>query len=185
MRARDLTLTALFAALTAAGAFVKIPTPISSFSLQFLATALAGILLGSRLGALSQAVYVALGLVGLPIFTAGGGPQYLLHPTFGFLLGLIPSAFIIGCLAEKSRRKTRLILACLAGLGALYLVGLPYMGLVLNLYLGRAMSLGQILWGGMVLFLPGDAIKIAAAVLVGERLSGRLARERGEKGIDK
>ena len=185
MRARDLTLTALFAALTAAGAFVKIPTPISSFSLQFLATALAGILLGGRLGALSQAVYVVLGLVGLPIFTAGGGPQYILHPTFGFLLGLIPSALIIGYLAEKSRRKTRLILACLAGLGVLYLVGLPYMGLVLNLYLGKAMSLGQILWGGMVLFLPGDAIKIAAAVLVGERLSGRLPRERGEKGIDK
>ena len=181
MRARDLNLTALFAALTAAGAFVKIPTPISSFSLQFLATALAGILLGGRLGALSQAVYVVLGLAGLPIFTAGGGPQYILQPTFGFLLGLIPSAFIIGRIAEKSKEKKRMVLACLAGLGTLYLVGLPYMGLVLNLYLGKAMGVGQILWGGMVLFLPGDAIKITAAVLVGERLRGRLSRGYGEK----
>lgn len=185
MRTRDLTLTALFAALTAAGAFVKIPTPISSFSLQFLATALAGILLGGKLGALSQAVYVALGLVGLPIFTAGGGPQYILHPTFGFLLGLIPSAFIIGQIAEKSKKKGELALACLAGLAVLYLVGLPYMALVLNLYLDKGLGLGQILWGGMAVFLPGDAVKIAAAALVGARLRGYLSAAGPEKRIDK
>ncbi len=181
MRARELTLTALFAALTAASAFVKIPTPISSFTLQFLATALAGILLGGKLGAMSQAVYVALGLAGLPIFTAGGGLQYVLQPTFGFLLGLIPAAYIIGRLAEKSKEKKRIVPACLAGLGVLYLVGLPYMALVLNLYLGKAMGLGQILWGGMILFLPGDAVKIAAAALLGERLGHALSPERRQK----
>ncbi len=170
LRTRDLTLTALFAALTAAGAFVKVPTPISSFSLQFLVTALAGILLGSRLGALSQAVYLALGLLGLPIFTAGGGPQYVLQPTFGFLLGLIPSAFIIGLIAEKSKGKKGLLLASLAGLGVLYLVGLPYMGLILRFYLGKTMTLWQVLWGGMVVFLPWDGVKILTAIFVGARL---------------
>lgn len=182
MKVRELTLTALFAVLTAAAAFVKIPTPISSFTLQFLATALAGILLGGKLGAMSQVVYVVLGLAGLPIFTAGGGLQYVLQPTFGFLLGLIPAAYIIGRLAEKSKKKKRIVLACLAGLGILYLVGLPYMALVLNLYLGKAMGLGQILWGGMVLFLPGDAVKIGLAVLLGERLSHALSAKAGRKG---
>ena len=87
-----LVLTALFAALTAIGAFFKIPFALAAISLQFLFTAMAGILLGAGYGALSQGVYVLIGLVGVPIFALGGGFSYVLQPTFGFLLGLIPSA---------------------------------------------------------------------------------------------
>ena len=86
MSARKLVYTALLAALTAAGAFIRIPIGISVITLQFLFTAMAGVLLGPGGGALSQGVYVALGLVGLPIFTAGGGFGYVLQPSFGFLL---------------------------------------------------------------------------------------------------
>ena len=81
-----LVLTALFAALTAIGAFFKIPFALAAISLQFLFTAMAGILLGAGYGALSQAVYVLIGLVGVPIFALGGGFSYVLQPTFGFLL---------------------------------------------------------------------------------------------------
>ena len=70
MRTRKIILTGLFAALTAIGAFIRIPTPISSFTLQVFFTCMAGLLLGPGLGAASQAVYVLLGLVGLPIFDA-------------------------------------------------------------------------------------------------------------------
>ena len=79
MKTRALAFTALFAALTAAGAFVSIPVGPVSITLQFLFTAMAGILLGRRCGALSQLVYVALGLLGLPIFTRGGGLGYVLQ----------------------------------------------------------------------------------------------------------
>lgn len=102
MSARKLVYTALFAALTAAGAFLRIPLGVSSITLQFLFTAMAGVLLGAGGGALSQAVYVALGLLGLPIFTAGGGFGYVLQPTFGFLLGLIPAAAVIGAMTRRS-----------------------------------------------------------------------------------
>ena len=78
MNTRLLTRTALFAALTAAGAFIRIPLGYSSITLQFLCTAMAGCLLGPAYGAASQAVYVVLGLMGLPIFTQGGGLSYLL-----------------------------------------------------------------------------------------------------------
>ena len=60
MKTRTLILTALFAALTAIGAFLRIPTPISSFTLQVFFTSMAGVLLGAKYGALSQAIYVRL-----------------------------------------------------------------------------------------------------------------------------
>lgn len=166
MSARKLVYTALFAVLTAVGAFLRIPLGVSSITLQFLFTAMAGILLGPACGALSQGVYVALGLIGLPIFTAGGGFGYVLQPTFGFLLGLIPAAAIIGAISRRSSSPLRLALACLAGLAALYAVGVPYMALILNGYMGKGMSVSGLLWAGMIPFLPGDAIKIAVTALL-------------------
>ena len=166
MSARKLVYTALFAVLTAVGAFLRIPLGVSSITLQFLFTAMAGVLLGPGCGALSQGVYVALGLMGLPIFTTGGGFGYVLQPTFGFLLGLIPAAAIIGAISRRSASPRRLALACLAGLAALYAVGVPYMALILNGYMGKGMSVSALLWAGMLPFLPGDAIKIAVTALL-------------------
>lgn len=166
MSARKLVYTALFAVLTAVGAFLRIPLGVSSITLQFLFTAMAGVLLGPACGALSQGAYVALGLIGLPIFTAGGGFGYVLQPTFGFLLGLIPAAAIIGAISRRSSSPLRLALACLAGLAALYAVGVPYMALILNGYMGKGMSVSGLLWAGMIPFLPGDAIKIAVTALL-------------------
>ena len=155
-----------FAALTAVGAFLKIPLGPSAITLQFFFTAMAGCLLGSGCGALSQLIYVALGLLGLPIFTAGGGFSYVLHPTFGFLLGLIPAAWVIGRLARSTRSFWRIALAALAGLAVLYAVGLPYMAMILNGYMGKGMDLSAILWAGMLPFLPGDALKILVTALL-------------------
>ena len=166
MSARKLVYTALFAVLTAVGAFLRIPLGVSSITLQFLFTAMAGVLLGPGCGALSQGVYVALGLIGLPIFTTGGGFGYVLQPTFGFLLGLIPAAAIIGAISGKSTSPLRIALACAAGLAALYAVGVPYMALILNGDMGKNMSLSALLWAGMIPFLPGDAIKIAVTALL-------------------
>ena len=162
MTSRKLVFTALLTALTAAGAFLRIPLGFSSITLQFLFTAMAGVLLGPGCGALSQGVYVALGLMGLPIFTTGGGFGYVLQPTFGFLLGLI----LIGAISGKSTAPLRIALACAAGLAALYAVGVPYMALILNGYMGKNMSLSALLWAGMIPFLPGDAIKIAVTALL-------------------
>ena len=135
-----LVLAALFAALTAVGAFFKIPFALAAISLQFLFTAMAGILLGAGYGALSQGVYVLIGLVGVPIFALGGGLSYVLQPTFGFLLGLIPSAFVIGKLAKRPLTFRGTALAMLAGLAVLYAIGVPYMALILNTFLGKGMG---------------------------------------------
>lgn len=179
MNTRTLTRTALFAALTAAGAFIRIPLGYSSITLQFFFTAMAGCLLGPVWGPVSQTVYVALGLIGLPIFTQGGGLTYLLQPTCGFLIGLIPSAWVIGLLtAHRPPHPVRTALACLAGLTVLYAVGLPYMAVILNQYMGKAMGFSAILWVGMLPFLPGDMLKIAVTAVLAPLLQKRLSAAR-------
>jgi len=174
MKLRPLILTALFAALTAVGAFLQIPMKPVAITLQFLFTAMAGILLGRRYGALSQLVYVALGLVGLPVFTNGGGPGYVFQPSFGFLLGLIPCAWVIGFLSRKRDGTLWLAVSCCAGLAVLYLIGVPYMALILNVYWEKGLGLKAILMAGMIPFLPGDALKIAVAAAVCPVLKDRL-----------
>ena len=171
---RKLVYTALFAALTAVGAFLRIPMGYSSVTLQYLFTAMAGLLLGRRWGALSQVVYVLLGLVGLPIFTMGGGFGYVFQPTFGFLLGLIPAAWVVGAVTGESLDPKRMALASLAGLAALYAVGMPYMALILNAYMGKDMTFSALLWAGMPPYLPGDAVKIIVAAGVCPVLRRRL-----------
>lgn len=171
---RMLVFTALFAALTAVGAFLRIPMGYSSVTLQYLFTAMAGLLLGKKWGALSQFVYVFLGIVGLPIFTMGGGFGYIFQPTFGFLLGLIPAAWVIGAVAGESLDPKRMALAALAGLAVLYAVGMPYMAVILNAYMGKGMTLTALLWAGMLPYLPGDAVKIIVAAGVCPVLRKRL-----------
>ena len=162
MKTRTLILTALFAALTAVGAFLKIPFPLAAITLQFFFTAMAGTLLGKKYGALSQAVYVLLGLVGVPIFALGGGFSYIFQPTFGFLLGLIPAAWVIGSIAKRPLTFRRSVIAMLAGLAVLYAIGVPYMALIANGYLGKGLTFWQVLKNGMLIYLPGDLLKIAA-----------------------
>ena len=177
MKLRELILTAMFAALTAVGAFLKIPLGFATITLQFFFTAMAGVLLGRKYGALSQAVYVLLGLVGLPIFAEGGGFSYVLQPTFGFLVGLIPAAWVIGKLTEKKQTFRAILLAALAGLGVLYAIGMPYIAVILNGYMGYGLSPWKLLMTAMIPYLPGDCLKIVVTALLGARLCPVLRRE--------
>lgn len=166
MKIRTMTRVALFAALTAVGAFIRIPLGYSSITLQTFFTAMAGCVLGPWYGTLSQLVYVALGLVGLPIFTQGGGIGYLMQPTCGFLIGLIPAAWVIGRIAGRKPEPKQIVPACLLGYGVLYAIGVPYMALILNTFLGKGMGFSAIMWAGMIPFLPGDMIKILCIALL-------------------
>src|SRR5208337_2009632 len=102
-KAADAILISLFTALTAVGAFIRIPIPYVPLTLQTLMVMFAGLILGSRRGALSQLLYLILGLLGLPIFAQGGGPAYVLQPSFGFLLGFVAGAYVIGKMVEGER----------------------------------------------------------------------------------
>jgi biotin transport system substrate-specific component len=179
LRVRDLALCGLFAALIGAGAFLRIPLPLIPVTLQTLMVSLAGLLLGARRGALSAAVYVALGLLGLPIFTGGGGLTYVFHPTFGYLLGFIGGACVTGRVAHAVPAPSfrRLFCACLAGLAVVYAAGVPYLWLISRVYLGRDVTVGAVLLSGFLLTVPGDILLSVPAVYAAKRLApvtGRL-----------
>ena len=170
IKTRDLIYCALFAALTAIGAFLHFQLFQATITLQFFFTAMAGLLLGAKLGALSQLLFL------VPIFAAGGGFGYIFNPTFGFLLGLIPTAWVIGKIAEKDRSVPRLLLACFAGLAVLYLVGLPYIALIVNVYKGGNVSGMTLATAYMLPYLPGDCLKIVVSVILAPRILKAMER---------
>lgn len=183
-RTRNIVLISLTVALTTAGAYLRIPVGPVPISLQTLFVLLAGALLGPWLGSLAMISYITLGLVGLPLFTGGGGPQYILSPTFGFLLSFPLSAAIVGFLlnpagAAKSPGTVRRLGAMALGSLVIYLVGIPWLALNLLFIQGKQLGLGALLSMGMLPFLPGDALKVLlASWLVGpvQRALGQAPR---------
>lgn len=151
------------------------PVPITG---QTLGVMLVGATLGSRRGAASLASYAALGVAGIPWFAqAQGGPQTLLSPTFGFILGFIAAAWVAGRLAEQQwDRRTWTSLGAF-GIATIipFLTGVPWMWAVLHFVAGKSLSLVETLWVGVIPFIPGGAIKalIASCLLLGVwRISG-------------
>lgn len=173
---KDMVLFAFFTALIAIGAFIRIPVPVCPFTLQLLFTTMAGLLLGARRGAASVAVYVALGLIGLPVFTSGGGPSYIFQPTFGYLPGFIGGAFVTGLIAHREGQPSlrRLLAANFAGLAVVYLCGTAYLAMINALYLGTPLGLWTLFLYCVLLPIPGDAFLCITAAFLARRMPQHL-----------
>ena len=178
---RNLILVSMFAALTAVGAFIKVPIPYVPFTLQYLFCALAGVILGSKLGALSQIVYVAIGLLGVPVFTEGGGFNYIFKPTFGYLIGFIIAAYVIGKIREnvKELTFTKAIFMMLSGLFFIYLFGVVYLYISFNFYLGKSVSFYFAFFYGFVVCIAGDLFLTVFAAYISVKILPIL----GEKSV--
>ena len=167
-KAGEIVMVSLFAALTAVAAFIRIPIPYVPLTLQTLMVMLAGLILGSRLAALSQVLYLTIGLLGLPIFAQGGGPSYVLQPSFGFLVGFIAGAYIIGRMVERVGILSfpRTLAALVLGQAAIYVLGIAYLHFNLNFLIHKPTSLFTTIKFGLLVFIPGDILKTLAAALV-------------------
>ncbi|MBO4926744.1 MAG: biotin transporter BioY [Clostridiales bacterium] len=177
-----IALVALFAALSAVGAFIRVPIPVLPFTLQLFFTTMAGLLLGGELGALSVVTYVMIGLLGVPVFTGGGGITYVFQPSFGYLLGFVAGAFVTGKLTETERPSfLRVLLACYAGLLAVYLIGVPYLYLVLRFNMQKTLAIDALILNYFLAFMPTDAIKMVLAAVVGHRLIPVLRKTRRKR----
>lgn len=169
---KQLVLCALFVALIAVGAFIRIPVPVCPFTLQLLFTTLAGLLLGARLGALSVIIYIVIGLVGVPIFTQGGGPSYVLQPTFGYLIGFIVGAYITGIIAHKVTFPSykRLLIGNFINLFFVYLFGMIYVYIINNFYLNTPIGIWPLFLYCLILAVPGDIVLCIFAAILGKKL---------------
>jgi biotin transport system substrate-specific component len=153
----------MFGALTALGAYIMIPLPPVPVTMQTLFVDLSGALLGGSLGAMSQVVYILLGVVGLPIFAGGkAGAGVLLGPTGGYLTGFVAGAFVIGKVTAMREKPGLVWLICAMSLGiaVVYILGIAQLMVVAKLDLAKAIAVG------LLPPLPGDILKIIAAALI-------------------
>lgn len=161
----------MFGAVTAIGAFISIPLPFSPIPLTFhtLFMFLAAALLGGKLAALSQVVYIALGIIGLPVFAGGkAGLGVLLGPTGGYLIGFVAGAFVAGGLVRMRRLPGTvwIMLSLGAGLTVVYSLGVFQLAVTASLPLMKAVYLG------VLPFIAADILKLIAAALITVRLRG-------------
>ncbi len=169
--AKDMAFIAVSAALVAVGAFIKIPLPMVSITLQWFFVMVSAIILGKKNSTISVLLYVLIGLCGIPVFTMGGGPQYILYPTFGYFIGFIVCAYLIGFAYEKGATKFwQVLLVNIAATAVLYLIGFAYYCLVVVLYIKDGRDLMGLVVPFLVTPIPGDLIKIILASLIAPRV---------------
>ncbi|MBQ9419575.1 MAG: biotin transporter BioY [Synergistaceae bacterium] len=167
---KNLVLCALFAALITIGTYIKIPTPLLPLTFQTLFVVLSGLVLGKKYGAVAVCVYVAAGLIGLPVFTGSA-----LNPTFGYIVGFIPGAWLAGYIAEKFKPCfVTWTLGAVAGIAVIYAVGIPYYYLMSKYYLGNELGAKTLLMYFVLMPLPGDIFKSVLAGLIVKRLKAVL-----------
>ncbi|MGH4140005.1 biotin transporter BioY [Clostridium sp.] len=174
---RNLIITSLFTALTAVGGFISIPLGPIPVTLQTLFVVLSGLILGAKLGALSQITYIILGLIGFPIFAGGtGGLTSVVTPAFGFLIGFIFAAYVIGKLTEKNKSLYKIIYSVILGSFVIYIIGVPYFYFIFTNYLGKGINFYTALKYACIPFIPGDIIKAIIAIILAKQLIPRLSK---------
>lgn len=166
---KELSLVGIFPALMAATAGFYIPLgTLPSITFQTFFVFLAGLLLGSKKGALALFIYVFIGAIGLPVFSGfQGGLGVLFSYSGGFILSFIPAAFIVGFLKEKlplaNHNFLGYLMILLIGNVVIYLGGSIYLAILTK-------TSFYIIITSFIIYTPGDLIKIVASILIYQRL---------------
>ncbi len=177
--ARFLTFTALFSVLTYTGSLIRIPLPPVPFTLQVLFVLLSANVLGAKGGAASQSLYLLAGLAGLPVFAYGGGPGYILHPTFGYLAGFPAAAYVAGLLSERILRSglsekaelIRLAGANCIGAAIILFCGVGYLMINTRYVMGvRDIEYLKILWAGLIIFVPSTIAETIMSAWLAQKM---------------
>ena len=167
---KNITVCSLFSALICVGAFIRIPLPALSITLQVLFVLLAGMLLGAKKAIISTVIYIAVGLAGLPVFSAGGGFSYIFNPRFGYLTGFIVSSAAVGIICRKKPCLKGYFIAGLIGVSVIYLFGITYYHLICKYVIGQPVSAEFLFTYCFITVIPGDLLSVIGAALLTARL---------------
>ncbi|MGQ9759991.1 MAG: biotin transporter BioY [Candidatus Methanomethylicaceae archaeon] len=160
-KSRLIAISSLFAALSAAGAWISIPFYPVPLTLQTFFVYL-GVLILGRYSFISQAAYMGMGVIGLPVFARGmSGYGAIIGPTGGYLVGFIVGSLLGGVIFERSK-KTKVSAAISLLVCSILVFGIGWFWL--SYWLGWNFNVA--LWSGVLPFLPGDCIKAGLAILV-------------------
>jgi len=179
-RIRTLMGVSLLAGLTALGAQIAVPLPGTPvpMTLQVLTVLLSGLLLGAERGALSQVLYLAAGVAGLPVFASTTGLPAILGPTGGYLIAFPAVAFSVGTISRRLNHLPGYLLAAAGGVGVLYAGGVLWLALWLGMakdpwamrYPVTAIAFLVRAWRlGVMPFVLVDLAKGVLAALVADR----------------
>ncbi|MGO1922356.1 MAG: biotin transporter BioY [Jeotgalicoccus sp.] len=171
MKTKHLVFAALFTALIAVGAQIRVPLGPIPFTLQVPMVLLAGLLLGKKMGLISITAYIFIGLIGIPVFAGAGGLGSLVSPSFGFVLGFIPGVVIAA--VGGNEQTGRMITFTLLGMGAIFICGVLYFSFIMNTVIGTPMSLTEIMMAAVVPFLIKDVILAVLTVMFAKTLTQR------------
>ncbi len=167
-----LVLSSLMLCLIILGAFIKIPTPYVPLTLQVMFVNLIALILPRRYSLLTTGSYLILGIMGLPIFAKGGGVSYILNPTFGYIIGFVIASFLSSLFLDSFGRNSikNYTIATVINLFIIYILGLSYIYLILNIYMGNTMGIVKIISIGFTPFILGDMLTCSVSVVVADKL---------------
>ncbi len=167
-----LALTAVFTSLVIAGAFIQIPIPVIPFTLQTFFVQLTSSMMGPFWGAIVIGLYLFMGLVGIPVFSKGGGFMYVLQPTFGYLIGFFLGTIVGGLIIKQFKKKKYIsyLTGNIVNLLIAYACGMLYFYLLQTLYFGKSVSAYTIFISLFLIFLPGDLTFTFVASFIATKL---------------
>ena len=167
---RYITHCSLFATLLCIGAAIRVPMPAVTVTMQVLFVILSGMILGKNKAFLSVLLYVGLGLLGVPVFASGGGIQYVLHPTFGYIIGFLVASYVVGFICESKSDTKGFVLSGFSGLGIIHLCGIIYYYLITRFIVGQEISLEYIFYYCFLTTIPGDVFSVIVAIILSRQL---------------
>ena len=172
LNTKELVISSLFSSITAILAQISIPILEVSFTMQVFIVALCGLVLGSRLGFISQIIYILLGIIGLPVFTNfRGGVGVLLGPTGGFILSFPIMSSVVGYFCEKFKSTLVIMFGMISSLLISYIMGTLQFCLVTNTDFIKGIIVC------VVPFIFLDIVKLSLVVVVGKNISKRINLE--------
>lgn len=167
----EIMLCGLFVALISVGSLIKIPFFGIPLTLQFLFVMLCGLLLGAKLSFITLVCYLFAGIIGLPVFSGGGGVTYVFSLTFGYIIGFCVSAPIIGYISHKGELTfKKSLFANLVGILTVYIFGISYYLIISTFYLGQTVDIMNVFVFCFAVFVPSDVLFCVLSSFIACRL---------------